>query len=95
MARGDKAASGTLQMQALAEWRLDGEQGQAEAFDNAADVYRRYSRMGHLLGGPETSDPYRLARMKTLEKLVAVPAQGDRNFFFFSFFFLFLPFFFF
>lgn len=27
MAGGDKAASGTLQMQALAEWRLDGEQG--------------------------------------------------------------------
>lgn len=27
VAGGDKAASGTLQMQALAEWRLDGEQG--------------------------------------------------------------------
>ncbi|CAB1440581.1 unnamed protein product [Pleuronectes platessa] len=26
VARGDKAAAGTLQMQALAEWRLDGEQ---------------------------------------------------------------------
>lgn len=49
MAGGDKAASGTLQMQALAEWRLDGEPGQAEAFDNAADVYRLHSRIGHLL----------------------------------------------
>lgn len=56
MAGGDKAASGTLQMQALAEWRLDGEQGQAEAFDNAADVYRLDSRMGHLPAGQETSD---------------------------------------
>lgn len=27
VAGGDKAASGTLQMQALAEWRLDGERG--------------------------------------------------------------------
>lgn len=54
MAGGDKAASGTLQMQALAEWRLDGEPGQAEAFDNAADVYRLHSRIGHLLSSQET-----------------------------------------
>lgn len=54
VAGGDKAASGTLQMQALAEWRLDGEPGQAEAFDNAADVYRLHSRIGHLLSSQET-----------------------------------------
>lgn len=54
MAGGDKAASGTLQMQALAEWRLDGEPGQAEAFDNAADVYRPHSRIGHLLSSRES-----------------------------------------